>query len=155
MRRAVIALAAVIAAAVPASASGGLWCDAEDQSLKFEASTGVTRGTGAFFQFKGMLEVKLDGVPEDLRNLPLDGMLIHSWLDADEAKLQFYFERRDGEFASVDLTVETERVEEGEYRGEYPSRSSSRGRANRNSPHGRCKERSPAARSEVTRVRRR
>ena len=119
MRRAVIALAAVIAAAVPASASGGLWCDAEDQSLKFAASTGVTRGTGAFFQFKGLLEVKLDGVPEDLRNLPLDGMLIHSWLDADEAKLQFYFERRDGEFASVDLTVETERVEEGEYRGEY------------------------------------
>ncbi len=119
MRRTVIAFAAVIAAAVPAAASGGLWCDAEDQSLKFEASTGVTRGTGAFFQFKGTLDVKMAGVPDDLRNLPLDGMLIHSWLDADEAKLQFYFERAEGEFASVDLTVETEGVEEGEYRGDY------------------------------------
>ena len=42
-------------------------------------------------------------VPDDLRNLPLDGMLIHSWLDGDEVKLQFYFERQDGEFASIDL----------------------------------------------------
>ena len=48
------------------------------------------------------------GISDDLRNLPLDGMLIHSWLDGDEVKLQFYFERQDGEFASIDLTVETE-----------------------------------------------
>jgi hypothetical protein len=119
MRRTVIALAAVIAGVVPAAASGGLWCDAKDASITFAASTGVTRGTGAFFQLKGTLDVAIAGIPDDLRNLTLDGMLIHSWLDEDEAKLQFYFERQDGEFASIDFTVETEMVEEGEYRGEY------------------------------------
>ena len=119
MRRIAIALAVLIAAVAPAAASGGLWCDAKDANVTFEATAGVTRGTGAFFQLKGTLDVAIEEIPEDLRNLPLDGMLIHSWLDGDEVKLQFYFERQDGEFASIDLTVETEMVDEGEYRGGY------------------------------------
>ena len=120
MRHAVVAFAALFAAAAPAAASGGLWCDAEDQSLEFHAETGVSRGVGGgFFNLRGSLDIAKQGVPEDLRKLSLDNALVHSWLDGDEAKLQFYFERQEGDFASVDFVVETKVIEEGAYAGEY------------------------------------
>ena len=120
MRRTAITLAALIAAAAPAAASGGLWCDAKDQSLEFHVETGVSRGVGGgFFNLRGSLDIAIRGVPEDLRKLSLDNALVHSWLDGDEAKLQFYFERAEGDFASVDFVVETRVIEEGAYAGEY------------------------------------
>jgi hypothetical protein len=120
MRRTLIALAAVIAAIGPAAASGGLGCEAEDQSLKFAAESGVSRGMGgAFFNLKASLDIAMEGVPDDLKALTLDEALVHSWLDGDELKLQFYVERQEGDFASVDFVVETAMVEEGEYRGGY------------------------------------
>ena len=120
MRRTAIALAALIAAMAPASASGGLWCNAKDLNLEFHVETGVSRGVGGgFFNLRGSLDIAMQGVPEDLRKLSLDNALVHSWLDGDEAKLQFYFERAEGDFASVDFVVETKVIEEGAYAGEY------------------------------------
>lgn len=119
MRAAIIALAAVIAAGMPAVASGGLGCDADDLSLKFSTEIAMTRGSGGFFNVRAALDVAMEGVPDDLRKLTLDDALVHSWLDDDEVKLLFYVEREDGQFATVDFVVETSRVREGEYRGDY------------------------------------
>lgn len=121
MRRALIALAAVIAASVPAAASGGLGCEAEDANLRFSIDTAVSRGMGgAFFNLRASLDIAVEGVPDDLRKLTLDDALTHSWLDGDEVKLQFYVEREEGDFASVDFTVETRAAgEDGEHRGDY------------------------------------
>jgi hypothetical protein len=122
MRAIAIAVFAIAAAAVtgPAAASGGIGCEASDQSLTFEVGIGVSRGTGgAFFNLKATLDIAMEGVPEDLKHLTLDDALVHSWLDADELRLQFYTERQEGDFASVDFTVETRSAEEGSTAGEY------------------------------------
>ena len=74
---------------------------------------------GPFFNFHATLDLAMDGVPDDLRKLTLDDALTHSWLDGKEVKLQFYVERQDGDYASVDFVVETAMVEEGLYRGGY------------------------------------
>lgn len=120
MRRTLIALAAVISATLPAAASGGIGCEAEDASVKFSAESGVSRGMGgAFFNLKASLDIAMEGVPADLRKLTLDDALTHSWLDGDELKLQFYVERQEGDFASVDFIVETTTIEEGSTAGTY------------------------------------
>jgi hypothetical protein len=74
---------------------------------------------GQFFEFHAMLAIALDGVPHDLRKLTLDEALTHSWLDGKDLKLQFYVERPEGDFASLDFVVEAQRVDEGLYRGRY------------------------------------
>lgn len=113
-------LFSVLLAAVPAVASGGLDCAAQDANVDFQVSTAVTRGMGGpFFNFKASLALSLAGVPDDLKALTLDDRLVHSWLDRDEVKLEFYVERQEGEFASVSFVIETTAVDEGEYRGTY------------------------------------
>jgi hypothetical protein len=121
MRLVPIAAAAILAAAsVPAAASGGVGCEARDAHVDFKVDTAVSRGMGGqFFEFHASLAIALDGVPDDLRKLTLDEALTHSWLDGEELKLHFYVERPEGDFASLDFLVETERVEEGTYRGRY------------------------------------
>ncbi len=116
----IVAAAILVAASVPAAASGGIGCEATDALLDFKVGTAVSRGMGGrFFEFHATLAIALDGVPDDLRKLTLDEALTHSWLDGKELKLQFYIERQEGDFASVDFVVEAARVEEGEYRGGY------------------------------------
>jgi hypothetical protein len=116
----IVAAAVFVAASAPVAASGGLGCEAKDAYIDFEVDTAVTRGMGGpFFNFRATLAIAVDGVPEDLRKLTLDDALTHSWLDGEELKLQFYVERQDGDYASVDFVVETTMVEEGEYRGGY------------------------------------
>jgi hypothetical protein len=121
MRLVPIVTAAILAASsVPADASGGLGCEAKDASVSFEVDAGVTRGMGGpFLNFRATLAVAIDRVPDDLRELTLDDALTHSWLDGEEVKLQFYVERQEGDFASVDFVIEAMMVEEGLYRGGY------------------------------------
>jgi hypothetical protein len=115
-----VVLAAILAGTATASATGGLGCEAKDGNVSFAVDTAVTRGMGGpFLNFHAALAVAVDGVPDDLRKLTLDDALTHSWLDGEELKLQFYVERQDGEFTSLDFVVETAIVEEGEYRGGY------------------------------------
>jgi hypothetical protein len=113
-------LVTILAGAGPADATGGLGCEAKDANVVFAVDTAVTRGMGgAFFEFHATLDLAMDGVPDDLRKLTLDEALTHSWLDGEELKLQFYVERPEGDYASIDFLVETAMVEEGEYRGGY------------------------------------
>lgn len=111
------------AAAVPAQASGGLWCDAADENIKLEVRSGVTRGMGGpFFDFTGSLEVIAQGIPPAFTKLNLSDKFTHTWLDGDELKLEFYHEVDAAE--SVDqfsLIIETEALPDtdGEYVGTY------------------------------------
>lgn len=104
---------------LPASASGGIGCEARDARVALDVGIGVTRGSGGFFNVAGTLEITGTGLPRDLASLMLGDLLIHSWLDGEELKLQFYHERSDGEFASLDLVVEAEAIDEGTYGGRY------------------------------------
>jgi len=119
MRLAPTALAAFLAAAAPAVASGGIGCEATDQNLSFQTDIGMTRGSGGFFSIRTALDVALPGIPDDLRKLSLENALLHSWVDGDEIKLHFYVERQEGPFASLDFVIETTMMEEGDYRGGY------------------------------------
>jgi hypothetical protein len=116
------------AAVVPAQASGGLWCDATDSNIKLEVRSGVTRGMGGpFFDFQGGVEVMARGIAPAFHKLDLRDKLTHSWLDGDEAKLEFYHEVDGAE--SVDqfsLIIETEALPDtdGEYAGTYKMTSS-------------------------------
>jgi hypothetical protein len=118
--RLVLAAFVLAATIAPAAATGGIGCAAEDANIRFDAEAAVSRGMGGvFLNFRSAAELMMPGVPDDLRRLTLDDALTHSWLDGDEVKLQFYVERQEAAFASVDLAVETGQVEEGEYRGTY------------------------------------
>lgn len=108
-------------AAPAAHASGGLWCNVDDANLKLDVESGVTHGMGSpFFSFKAAGELKGKDVATDFQKLTLDDKLVHSWLDGDEVRLLFYTERTDGEFGSVQITIETVMAadEEG-YEGTY------------------------------------
>src|SRR5690606_19024048 len=98
---------------------GGIACEAGDANLTFATQIGVTRGSGGFFSIRTMLELAMPAIPDDFRKLTLEDALLHSWVDGDEIKLQFYLERLEGDFASLDFVVETTMMEEGDYRGGY------------------------------------
>lgn len=112
-----------VAAAVPVQASGGLWCDAADSDIKLEIKTGVTRGMGGpFFDFTGSLDVMAQGIAPEFRKIDLKDKLIHSWLDGDEAKLEFYTEKDGSDRVDqFSITLETEALPDtdGEYAGTY------------------------------------
>src|SRR3954469_12696105 len=130
-----LALAAAIGGGVaPADASGGLFCNAEDGPLTFSVQAGLTRGNGAFFNFRGELHARLAEAPAAFRDLKLVGRdLIQHWLDEREAKLLIYRERTAAPYGSVTLRVEARHAdtdEEGSYQGSYVltiSHSSRRG----------------------------
>jgi hypothetical protein len=119
-----LALTAAIGGGIaPAAASGGLFCNAEDGSLKFSVQAGLTRGNGAFFNFRGELHARLAEAPAAFRDLKLvNRELIQHWLDEREAKLLIYRERTAAPYGSVTLRVETRHAdtdEEGSYEGSY------------------------------------
>jgi hypothetical protein len=109
-------------AVTPAAASGGLHCGADDAAVAFSVQGGLTRGTGALFNFRGEIKLRLAGAPDDFRALTLDSSdLIQRWLDDKELKLHIYHERREGPYGAVTLLVETraDPDDEGNYHGNY------------------------------------
>ena len=108
LRTACLALVLSFAAIPVSHASGGLWCSAEDGNLRLTIESGMSHGLGgAFFNMKASAELLDSRVAADFRNLVLDDKLVHSWVDADETRLLFYTERSDGDFGSMELTIET------------------------------------------------
>ena len=120
MRSFLLTLPVLAGATLPAAASGGFSCMAGDESLRFAAESGLSRGMGGvFLNFRARLDITLEGISEELKSLTLDEALTHSWIDGDELKLQFYHEAPDEPFRSVDFVIETAAVDEGAYRGHY------------------------------------
>ena len=118
----IIAAAALLAAVDVAAASGGLWCDVEDKSVRIEINSGVTRGMGGpLFNFAGKLEILDTSVTENLRKTEFDSAHVPQyWLDGNELRLLLYREREgDKPFGSVELTILTKADDEGSYGGRY------------------------------------
>jgi len=120
MRSILLAVPVMLAAALPAAATGGFGCSAGDGSLRFKAESAMSRGMGGvFLDFRASLAIALEGISDDLRTLTLDDALTHSWIDGEALKLRFYHERQAEPFGSVDFIVDTAMVDEGTYRGHY------------------------------------
>lgn len=118
---AAVTLAATLLLSPAARASGGVWCTIDDENLSMTVESGVTHGLGnPLFNFKASAELKAQGIAPDFRQLTLDDKLVHHWLDNDETRLSFYTEREQGEFASLDIVIETAGdPEEGDLPGTY------------------------------------
>lgn len=123
MRIAGFAFLVFLCNAGTALATGGMSCSADDTSIKLDVGSSMSHGMGgAFFQFKGELEVRHPKTPEDFRRF-IFGIedLTHHWIDGEEIKLLFYRERSgDKPHGFVELTVLTQRKDEaGDYEGRY------------------------------------
>jgi hypothetical protein len=120
--RSIIAAAALLSAVNGAAASGGLWCDIEDKSVRIAINSGVTRGMGGpIFNFAGKVEVLDKAVPADLQKTEFDSAHVPQyWLDDKELRLLLYREREgDKPHGYVELTILTKASDEGSYGGRY------------------------------------
>ena len=123
--RAIICSATLLLSAGSVSASGGIWCSAEDAAVKFQVEAGVTRGMGGpTFNFRGDLEILGRPVGDDMHKTVFeDSNLTQYWLDDKELRLLVYHEHDVANtYSSVELTILTEAVEEGDegaYDGRY------------------------------------
>ena len=116
-----LVLVAIFAAftQLPALASGGLWCWADDKDAKFQVDAGLSSG-GGLFNFRGDLDVRSGGTPEAFRKLRLaDDDLIQWWIDEKELRLWIYREQQDAPHGILRLVIKTKLVDEGSYAGTY------------------------------------
>ena len=105
---------------LPALASGGFWCDAEDKNVKFHVTSGTQRGgAGGLLNFKADLEILLKNIPPDFKKLDLKNALTQHWIDGKDFKLRLYTERNEGLFGAVEFIIDTKAADEGEYKGIY------------------------------------
>lgn len=119
MRIAIIAAAILAASVAPGFASGGIDCEVRDTAVTLDIGIGMTRSGGGFFNVDAQLAIANADLPADMRTVVLDEALVHDWIDADELKLHFHYERATGDFMSLDLVIEAEAVEEGLFSGDY------------------------------------
>ena len=121
--RFLVVLAVLIAGILPAAASGGLWCQLEDQQVRISIESGVTHGMGGpVFNFRGKLEILGKAVAEGFRTVEFDGdSLAQYWLDDRALKLGLYREWQDDKpFRSINLVIETQAGDdEDTYGGSY------------------------------------
>lgn len=122
MLRALAALVLAVLSAAAAHASGGISCEAEDKTVKFQAQAGVNSLGAAFFDFKASLEILAPGAPKDFRKLAFNNdHLTQRWVGGRNIKLRLYRERAGEPHGYVDLIIETwsRKDDELEYRGTY------------------------------------
>lgn len=111
--RLLLAVAGLIAA-TPAFASGGAWCDAEDDNATLSVHAAVTRASGAPYSLEGKVEVKgkqpftTEFVRDDLAQF---------WLDGTE--LRFLLYKEDEKAASVEIEIRSVANDESEFGGDY------------------------------------
>lgn len=117
-------LAGLLSLALPmsASASGGVWCKAEDGNLSFDFSAGQSRdGGGGWFGIQGKVVSKVEKLPADLAEFSIgDASLTQRWLDRDSVRLQVEkYGDESQNYASVRLTIVAVALEELTYKGPY------------------------------------
>ena len=120
--RTIICAAGLFLSANIACASGGIWCNVDDEKVTFDVGAGVTRGMGGpTFNFRGDLEIKARPVGDGLRKTVFeDSNLTQYWLDGKELRLNIYREYEVANaFNSVELTILTKTSDEGVYDGQY------------------------------------
>jgi hypothetical protein len=121
MRRLVPALAAIMLTA-PALASGGLSCDASDETVEIAIQSGITRGMGSpLFQFQGEIEIRNPAVSDTLRKTTFGREHVPQyWIDDKGLKLLLYRETETGPHGYVEIEIitghdEDELTWDGEY----------------------------------------
>jgi hypothetical protein len=117
-----VILAAALAAAAPAHASGGLWCGNVGGPVKISIQSGVTRGMGfPVFDFRASSEIDDATIGEDLRKIAFDGAhLPQYWSHGDDLNMVLYRERDTETFGSVEITILTKAAgDDIEYNGTY------------------------------------
>lgn len=120
--RSLLAAIVLISMSGEAAASGSLWCDVEDKSVRLSVHGGVTRGMGGpLFSFDGQAEVRDTSAPADLRMTQFEKMHVSQyWLDGDELRLLLYQERAaDKPHGYVQLTILGKAGDEESYAGRY------------------------------------
>ncbi|ESY68251.1 hypothetical protein NKJ90_06070 [Mesorhizobium sp. M0051] len=120
--RTIIGVATLLLSASAAFASGGIWCNVDDDAVAFDVGAGVTRGMGdPTFNFRGDLEIKTRPVGDDLRKTVFeDSNLTQYWLDGKELRLNIYREHQLADtYNYVELTILTKTSDEGVYDGQY------------------------------------
>lgn len=121
MRRLLPALAATVLTS-PAMASGGLSCDASDQTVEIVIQSGITRGMGSpLFQFQGEIEIKNPAVSDTLRKTTFGREHVPQyWIDDEGLKLMLYRETETGPHGYVQLKIITGHDEDDlTWDGEY------------------------------------
>jgi hypothetical protein len=120
--RSVIVAAILLSSASEAAASGGLWCDVDDQSARIEIQGGVTHGMGGpLFSFVGKADARDASIPQDLRTTEFErSHVAQYWLDGKELRVLLYRERAaDKAHGYVELTILTKAIDESSYEGSY------------------------------------
>src|SRR5262249_16615298 len=105
-----IPIAIVTAGALPAHATAGLSCRAEDPSLVLDVVATFGRSIGAeMLDFAATLEILQPRVPPDLRRLQFDRKTLHQiWWHEKDLKFHMHHARsQDEPYGYVDLVVET------------------------------------------------
>jgi len=121
--RSAIAAVMLMLAAVPADASAGLSCEADDKAVKLSVEAGFSRGLGDdVFSFKGNLAILTPGAPADFRTIEFEkDNLTQRWIDSRNLKLRIYRERAGEPHGYVDIVIEAwpRKGDEIEFRGGY------------------------------------
>jgi hypothetical protein len=106
-----------------AHATGGVWCDAEDENVSFHFKAVSSRdGTGGWFDIEGRVETKFGKLPKHLAKFEIkDKNLTERWWGREGVLLNV--QKYDAEpFAAVMMTVVTKPVDDGVYEGTYELR---------------------------------
>jgi hypothetical protein len=122
--RSIIAGTVLLLSSHMAFASGGLWCDIDDEVLKLSVESGVTHGMGGpVFNFRAVADVKSDKAPKHLKHTEFSSdHLPQYWLDNYALNLGLYRETEgDLPHGYVSITIKTQPndEEEGSYAGNY------------------------------------
>lgn len=120
--KAAILAAGLCASPLPAFATGGVWCDVEDQNVKFHVKASQARdGTGGWWGIEGSVESLGTALPLDLVKFDIkDENITERWWDRDSVRLLVQKSGVDSQnFASVRITVVAVALEEATYKGAY------------------------------------
>lgn len=113
---------AVLAAASPAAASGGISCATDSGPMELAIQGGVTHGMGSpLFAFQATAGTSDKRVPPDFQRVEFaQPNVAQYWLDGQDLRLVLYREREGGtDHAEVTVVLRLLAGEEGAYEGEY------------------------------------
>jgi hypothetical protein len=114
--------AGLFATPLHAFATGGVWCDVEDNNMKFHFKASQARdGTGGWWGIEGAVESLATTLPNDIAKFTIKNEnLTERWWDGDDVRLIVQKNNADSEkWASVRVTVLAKAYEEATYRGPY------------------------------------
>jgi hypothetical protein len=103
--------------AVPAVASGGLSCEANDSAAKLSVESGISNAGGGLFQLSGRLQLSNGAIARDLRDVSFERADATQFsYDGSTLRLVLYRERHTGEHATIKVSIDTKHTAGG---GEY------------------------------------